>query len=93
MALTSSRTWAVIGTDLPVPLRAGRQTSTRGTLRSRVTAYDPELWHDLFVAVAGAAAALAGLVFVAVSINVERILQYKGLPERAWPPSCSSSAR
>jgi modulator of FtsH protease len=48
-----------------------------------VAAYDPEQWHDLFVAVAGAAAALAGLVFVAVSINVERILQYKGLPERA----------
>jgi peptidoglycan/LPS O-acetylase OafA/YrhL len=30
-----------------------------------------------------ASAALAGLVFVAVSINVERILQFKGLPKRA----------
>ena len=47
------------------------------------TAYDPEPWHDLFVASAGASAALAGLVFVAVSINVERILAYAGLPERA----------
>ncbi|HEX6117148.1 MAG TPA: hypothetical protein VFY99_08610 [Solirubrobacterales bacterium] len=46
-------------------------------------AYEPELWSDFFVAVAGASAALAGLVFVAVSINVERILQYEGLPERA----------
>jgi hypothetical protein len=48
-----------------------------------VTAYDPTEWHDLFVAVAGASAALAGLVFVAVSINIERIIKYPGLPERA----------
>jgi modulator of FtsH protease len=48
-----------------------------------VIADEPEKWSDLFVASAGASAALAGLVFVAVSINVERILQYKGLPERA----------
>jgi modulator of FtsH protease len=45
-------------------------------------AYDPEQWHDLFVAMAGASAALAGLLFVAVSINVDRILRYEGLPER-----------
>ncbi|MBS1843480.1 MAG: hypothetical protein JST53_03590 [Actinobacteria bacterium] len=45
-------------------------------------AYDPEQWHDLFVAMAGAAAALAGLLFVAVSINVDRIIKYDGLPER-----------
>jgi hypothetical protein len=48
-----------------------------------VTAYDPSEWHDLFVATAGASAALAGLVFVAVSINIERIIKYPGLPERA----------
>ena len=46
-------------------------------------AYDPTGWHDLFVAVAGASAALLGLLFVAVSINLERILSYEGLPERA----------
>ncbi len=46
-------------------------------------AYDPSEWKDLFVASAGASAALAGLVFVAVSINIERILKYPGLPDRA----------
>jgi hypothetical protein len=46
-------------------------------------AYDTSEWTELFVASAGASAALAGLVFVAVSINVERILQFPGLPERA----------
>jgi hypothetical protein len=48
-----------------------------------VFAYDPSEWSDLFVATAGASAALAGLVFVAVSINIERILEFPGLPERA----------
>lgn len=48
-----------------------------------MTAYDPSEWSDLFVATAGASAALAGLVFVAVSINLDRILKLPGLPERA----------
>ncbi len=39
-------------------------------------------WHDFFVAEAGASAALAGLVFVAVSINLARILQFPQLPAR-----------
>jgi hypothetical protein len=45
-------------------------------------AYDSGGWHDLGVAAAGSSAALAGLVFVAVSINLDRILRYPWLPDR-----------
>jgi modulator of FtsH protease len=40
-------------------------------------------WENFFVAEAGAAAALAGLLFVSVSINLARILQIPALPWRA----------
>lgn len=48
-----------------------------------MTAYDPELWHELFVMTGGAAAALAGLIFVAVSLNDEAILEIPALPALA----------
>ncbi|HTS96916.1 MAG TPA: hypothetical protein VMI33_09865 [Streptosporangiaceae bacterium] len=47
------------------------------------TAYAAERWTDFGVGVAGASAALAGLVFVAVSINLSEILKYRNLPGRA----------
>jgi hypothetical protein len=40
-------------------------------------------WENFFVAEAGASAALSGLVFVAVSINLTRILSFPHLPGRA----------
>jgi hypothetical protein len=33
-------------------------------------AYEPERWHDLFVMLGGSAGALAGLVFVGLSLHV-----------------------
>ena len=35
--------------------------------------FRPEQWHDFFIMVGGGAAALAGLVFVAISLNLEGI--------------------
>jgi hypothetical protein len=35
--------------------------------------YQPALWHDYFVVVGGGAAALTGLVFVAMTLHIEEI--------------------
>lgn len=40
-------------------------------------------WHDFFIAVAGASAALTGLIFVGISISLTKILSIGGLPDRA----------
>lgn len=40
-------------------------------------------WKDFFVATTGAAAALTGLIFVGISINLKEILEHKSLPTRA----------
>jgi len=46
--------------------------------------YDPADWEPFFTALIAAAAALTGLLFVAVSINLNQILQHaKFLPARA----------
>jgi hypothetical protein len=46
-------------------------------------AYTTAGWEELFLAQAGASAALTGLLFVAVSINLTRILEVRGLVGRA----------
>ena len=40
-------------------------------------------WEGFAVAEVGAAAVLTGLVFVAVSVNIDRVLGVRGLPARA----------
>lgn len=48
-----------------------------------MTRADVAVWDGFAAALTGASAALAGLVFVAVSINIRRILGVPGLPGRA----------
>jgi hypothetical protein len=48
-----------------------------------MSAYHVEEWVEFGVAFAGAAAVLTGLIFVSVSINLEKVLQVHGLPGRA----------
>jgi hypothetical protein len=46
-------------------------------------AYDPARWHGFCATFAGASGALLGLAFVAISFNLEQILENKRLPGRA----------
>jgi hypothetical protein len=41
------------------------------------------MWANFFIAAASASAALAGLVFVALSVNISRIIGAEHLPSRA----------
>jgi hypothetical protein len=43
----------------------------------------PSMWTNFFIAAASASAALAGLVIVAISVNIARILEYPHLPARS----------
>jgi hypothetical protein len=47
-------------------------------------AYSTAEWTELFLAQAGASAALAGLLFVAISINLDRILKGSGRLAPHW---------
>jgi hypothetical protein len=48
-----------------------------------MSAYQVDQWHEFAVATVGAAATLTGLLFVAISINLDRILEIDRLPRRA----------
>ena len=61
----------------------GNRPRARLTLTDGVDAYSPEAWNALCGATAAASAALAGLVFVGVSINLKQITTYPWLPNRA----------
>lgn len=50
---------------------------------SAMAAFNPVEWHDFFVGSIGASAALLGLLFVTISINLEHILEFPHLPGRA----------
>jgi modulator of FtsH protease len=47
-------------------------------------AYRPEAWHELYVMLGGAIAALTGLLFVATSLHVEKIAQTPHWAKRAF---------
>lgn len=46
-------------------------------------AYQADAWAGFFAAQAGATAAVAGLLFVAISLNLQQILKFRSLPGRA----------
>jgi hypothetical protein len=48
-----------------------------------LSAYDIAGWAGFLAVAAGVAATLTGLIFVAMSINLARILEFPGLPEFA----------
>jgi len=48
-----------------------------------LSAYDIAGWAEFLAVAAGVAATLTGLIFVAMSINLARILEFPGLPEFA----------
>ena len=46
--------------------------------------YEPKLWHDLFVMLGGASAALTGLFVVAISLHLDEIMKSALLRRRAF---------
>src|SRR5215472_10346042 len=49
----------------------------------RLMAYNPAYWHDFYVMTGGAAAALTGLLFVAMSLHAREIMENRFYSDRA----------
>jgi len=67
---------------LPSPGGRGPAGHNRPVTTAAI-AFDASAWTSFFVASATAAATLSGLIFVAVSINLEHIVVHPSLPGRA----------
>jgi hypothetical protein len=55
-----------------------------GRIRRRRCAYHPDAWHELYVTLGGALAALTGLRFVATSLHVDKVAQTPHWARRAF---------
>jgi hypothetical protein len=84
----------VHGTSVSFPLSKGKPRKKSGAYDSAVMldlppskkmgpAFNPPDWSTFFSAEAGASAALTGLIFVAISINLRRILRMQHLVARS----------
>jgi hypothetical protein len=76
-----------------------RQYLRRRRKADSITIFEAlESWKDLLVATAGASAALAGLVTVAIATNIGEIVKFRGYRRarrRPWttPMGCTGSPR
>ena len=73
-------------TSASSPQRSCPTCEKHGCINVRISSVssDPALaWHDFFIAAVRASAALLGLLFATISINLEHILKYPHLPGRA----------
>ncbi len=49
-----------------------------------MSGYSTEGWHDLFILAGGATAALSGLIFVGLSVNIKEVWLWRRRTERLF---------
>src|SRR5262249_40739176 len=64
------------GRRRPQPRRPAAPVPPSRLPGSLMNAYDPREWHDFYVMAGGAAAALTGLLFVAMSLHSKSIMRH-----------------
>jgi hypothetical protein len=52
------------------------------------SAYQPELWRDMFVLLGSSAAALIGLLFIATSLHLSEVINNPSSRRRAFNNTC-----